>query len=99
MANLLQTQPLRFLHDDYQSSACLIPQAHLVLETSPSFRLILRWTRLPIDTVAKPYYCETKIQMSERLFTAPLLGHVLVPSARALPPTTGKASMLISMMA
>jgi hypothetical protein len=37
--------------------------------------------------------------MSERLFAPPLLGHVLVPSARALPPTTRKASLPISMMA
>jgi hypothetical protein len=33
----------------------------------------------PIDTVPKPYYCETKIKMSERSFTTPLLGLVLVP--------------------
>jgi hypothetical protein len=32
------------VHADVQSSACL-PQAHLVLESSPSFRLILYWIR------------------------------------------------------
>src|SRR5271156_5072854 len=45
-ANLLQTQLLCFVHADVQSPACLPLQAHLVLESTPPFRLILYWTRL-----------------------------------------------------
>ena len=42
----LQTQVLCFVHAGCQSSACHPLQAHLVLETDPSFRLILYWKRL-----------------------------------------------------
>jgi hypothetical protein len=55
-ANLLQTQLLRFLHADVQSSACLILQAHLVLETSPPFRLILHWKRLKLPNLLHEWY-------------------------------------------
>src|SRR5271155_1501341 len=47
-ANLLQTQLLCFVHPDVQSPACLPLQAHLVLESTPPFRLILYWTRLTL---------------------------------------------------
>ena len=45
-ANRFQTQLLCFVHADVQSPACLILQAHLVLESNPSFRLILYWKRV-----------------------------------------------------
>src|SRR5271157_1836917 len=44
-----QTQLLCFVHAGCQSSACHPLQAHLVLETGSSFRLILHWKRLPFD--------------------------------------------------
>src|SRR5664280_3219480 len=45
----LQVQLLCFVHAGGQSSACHPLQAHLVLETEFSFRLILYWKRLMID--------------------------------------------------
>src|ERR1019366_1993262 len=44
--DLLEVKLLCFVHAGCQSSACHPLQAHLVLETASSFRLILYWTRL-----------------------------------------------------
>src|SRR5208337_2737253 len=41
--------------------ACIL-QAHLVLETDPSFRLILYWKRLGIDSFAKRCDCIDSIE-------------------------------------
>jgi len=46
---LLQAQLLGFVHAGGQSSACHLLQAHLVLETDSSFRLIWHWKRLFVD--------------------------------------------------
>jgi len=48
-AHRLQTQLLGFLHADVQSPACLTLQAHLVLESNSSFRLILCWKRVSVE--------------------------------------------------
>src|SRR5437762_7384119 len=48
---LLQVEFLCFVHAGCQSSACHFLQAHLVLESSSSLRLILYWIRLRLDWV------------------------------------------------
>src|SRR5664280_714827 len=50
----LQVQLLGFVHAGCQSSACHLLQAHLVLETASSFRLILYWTRRRIANLTFP---------------------------------------------
>ena len=49
--DLNQTQLLCSKHADHPSSACPLQrlQAHLALESTPPFRLILRWTRVALD--------------------------------------------------
>jgi hypothetical protein len=42
-ANRFQAQLLWFVHADVQSPACLTLQTHLVLESTPLFKLILNW--------------------------------------------------------
>src|SRR5437762_12264000 len=49
--DLLQVEFLCFVHAGRQSSACHFLQAHLVLESSSSLRLILYWIRLAVDWV------------------------------------------------
>jgi hypothetical protein len=57
-ANCFQAQLLCFVHADVQSPACLILQAHLVLESDSPFRLILYWKRVEFDTTGS--FCETQ---------------------------------------
>jgi len=45
---------------NFQLAGTSLLQAHLALETSPSFRLILHWTRLEIDTSGSVAYNETE---------------------------------------
>src|SRR5271156_5990400 len=49
-----QTQLLCLMHADVQSPACLLLQAHLVLESIPPFRLILYWSSRPREFHPEP---------------------------------------------
>src|ERR1019366_2302236 len=51
--DLYQTQLLCSKHADHPSSACPLQllQAHLALESTPPLRLILRWTRVPVEKI------------------------------------------------
>src|ERR1019366_4072764 len=62
--DLIQVQLLCFVHAGCQSSACHLLQAHLVLETASSFRLILYWKRLRISCVGHSLYNERRERVS-----------------------------------